>query len=95
MMNVPTIPLEQEVLHLVEREILAHGKGDLSESLKCLDDIDWIEILFVVEDHYCLDVDDRILDAAYRGPNQFAKAIVGSIASCHEGSQTAHLAQRN
>jgi hypothetical protein len=86
MTNVPTIPLEQDVLHLVELEILAHGKGDLSESLKCLDDIDWIEILFAVEDHYSLDVDDRILDAAHRGPSQFAKAIVGTFARCDEGS---------
>lgn len=71
--------LEQDVLHLIEREILVHGSGDLSESIKCLDDIDWIEILFAVEDHYNLDIDDRILDAAHLGPSQFAKAIVSTF----------------
>jgi hypothetical protein len=81
MMNLPTVPFEQDVLHLIEREILSHGRGDLSQSLKYLDDIDWIEILFAVEDHYSLDVDDCILDAAHSGPSQFAKAIVSTFAS--------------
>jgi hypothetical protein len=80
MMNLPTVPFEQDVLLLIEREILSHGRGDLSESLKYLDDIDWIEIFFAVEDRYGLDVDDRILDAAHSGPSQFAKAIVSTFA---------------
>lgn len=72
--------LPDELRHFVEHEVLTRGgSDDLVEAWARLDAIDGIEILFALEDRYDLEFDDRLLDAADRGLEEFTKAIIDSL----------------
>lgn len=72
--------LPDELRHFVEHEVVTRGGSDeLFGAWARLDDIDGIEILFALEDRYDLEFDDRLLDAADRGLEEFTKAIIDAL----------------
>jgi acyl carrier protein len=49
-------------------------------AMLCLDYIDWVEILFALEDRYDIELDDSILDLIAAGPRAIAEAIIEHVA---------------
>ena len=75
------IALERAIRDLVEHEIFERGKSDdIAIATLCLDYIDWVEILFALEDRYDIELDDSILDLITAGPRAIADAIIERVA---------------
>ena len=84
-MTHPAIALKNEMLNLVEHEIRSRGGSNcLVEAADRLDDIDCIEILFAIEDHFDLDLNDNLLDA---GPREFVTALFDGVNGQADGGR--------